>query len=56
MPDGRVRQPRVLSESSSGFGAACVATLEPSRWTAPLDRAGHAVSTYIQYTCAFEIR
>lgn len=55
MPDGRVRELTVVSESAPGFGAACEATLRNSEWSPPLDRAGRAVSTFISYTCRFNV-
>lgn len=56
MPEGTVREVVLLSESSAGFGEACRLTVRGSRWTPPMDRAGQAVSTYVQYTCRFEVR
>jgi len=50
-----VRQATIASESESGFGAACRATVLGSTWTAPLDREGNAVATRISYTCRFEV-
>jgi TonB family protein len=55
MPDGALRELKVISESQAGFGAACRQTLQGSRWTPPLDRTGQAVSTYINYACRFEV-
>jgi protein TonB len=55
MPDGALRELKVVNESSPGFGAACRQTLQGSRWTPPLDRSGTAVSTYINYACRFEV-
>ena len=46
----------VVSETAAGFGRACRDTLTGSRWTPPLDRDGHAVTTVIHYTCRFEVR
>jgi len=54
--EGSVRDMLVVSESAAGFGRACRETLAGSRWTPPLDRDGHAVSTVINYTCRFEVR
>lgn len=54
-PAGQVRELAVVSETAAGFGAACKATLRASEWTPPLDRAGHAVSTVISYTCRFNV-
>lgn len=54
-PEGQVRDLAVVSESAAGFGAACKATLRHSEWTPPLDRAGTAVSTVINYTCRFNV-
>jgi len=55
MPDGRVRELALVSESANGFGDACERTLRDSRWTPPFDRDGHAVSTFINYTCRFNV-
>jgi TonB family protein len=56
MPDGQLRELALLSESAAGFGAACRDTLRGSRWSAPLDRGGQAVSTFINYTCRFDVQ
>jgi protein TonB len=56
MPDGSVRELSLLSESGAGFGEACKQSLRASRWTPPLDRDGQAVSTFVSYTCRFEVR
>jgi TonB family protein len=53
--DGVIRNARVLSESSAGFGAACRRTVLGSRWSAPRDKNGGAVATEIVYTCHFEV-
>jgi hypothetical protein len=53
--DGVIRNARVRSESSAGFGSACRRTLLGSRWSAPRDKNGSAVATEIVYTCHFEI-
>jgi hypothetical protein len=53
--DGRAQVLRVVSESGSGFGAACRATLDGSRWQAPLDRGGRPVATELSYTCRFQV-
>jgi protein TonB len=55
-PEGQVRDLVVVSQSAPGFGDACRATLRDSKWSAPLDRAGEPVSTFITYTCRFEVR
>jgi TonB family protein len=55
MPDGHVRQLAVISESAPGFGAACEATLRDSEWSPPLDKDGQPVSTFITYTCRFNV-
>ncbi|MFL5306717.1 MAG: TonB family protein [Polyangia bacterium] len=55
-PDGQVRDLVVVSQSAPGFGEACRATLRESVWSAPLDRQGHAVATFVTYTCRFEVR
>jgi TonB family protein len=54
-PEGRVRDMAVISESAPGFGAACEATLRDSEWSPPMDRDGRAVSTFISYTCRFNV-
>lgn len=54
-PEGRVRDMSVVSETAGGFGAACEATLRGSEWTPPIDRQGHPVSTFISYTCRFNV-
>jgi protein TonB len=54
--EGQVRDLVVVSQSAPGFGDACKATLRDSKWSAPLDRTGEAVSTFITYTCRFEVR
>jgi TonB family protein len=56
MPDGRVRELALLSESAAGFGSACQETLRGSGWSPPLDRSGAAVSTFINYTCRFNVQ
>lgn len=56
MPDGSVRELSIMAESVDGFGEACKQTLRNSRWTAPFDQGGQAVSTFVQYTCRFEVR
>ena len=55
MPDGRVRELALVSESASGFGDACERTLRGSKWSPPFDREGRAVSTFINYTCRFNV-
>jgi protein TonB len=54
--EGQVRDLVVVSQSASGFGDACRATLRESTWTAPLDRDGQPVATFVSYTCRFEVR
>jgi TonB family protein len=54
-PDGHVRELAVVSESAAGFGAACEQTLRGSAWSPPMDRQGQAVSTFINYTCRFNV-
>lgn len=54
--EGQVRDMVVVSQSGPGFGDACRATLRGSAWTAPLDRVGQPVATFISYTCRFEVR
>jgi periplasmic protein TonB len=55
-PDGRIRSARLVNESFAGFGDACRKTLVGSRWSAPKDRGGRAVSTAIRYTCRFLVQ
>lgn len=54
-PDGRVRRVELVAESSEGFGDACRRTLQGSLWSAPRDREGRAVATYVRYTCRFVV-
>src|SRR4051812_46235189 len=54
--EGQVRDLVVVSQSAAGFGDACRATLRESTWTAPLDRDGQPVATFVSYTCRFEVR
>jgi TonB family protein len=54
--DGRVHDLVVVSQSAPGFGDACRATLRDSVWSAPLDKDGRAVATFVTYTCRFEVR
>jgi protein TonB len=56
MPDGGARELALVSESAPGFGEACRQALRSARWTPPVDRGGQAVSTYVSYTCRFEVR
>jgi hypothetical protein len=56
MPEGDVRELSLIAESAPGFGEACRQILRGSRWSAPLDRGGQPVSTFVQYTCRFEVR
>ncbi|HEY6725678.1 MAG TPA: TonB family protein [Polyangiaceae bacterium] len=51
--DGRVRKANVVSESETGFGRACHATVMGSQWSAPKDHSGQAVATFVSYTCRF---
>jgi len=44
---------RLVSESGVGFGSACLQTVSGSRWSPPLDAAGHPVATEITYRCKF---
>ncbi|HVZ75503.1 MAG TPA: energy transducer TonB [Polyangia bacterium] len=55
MPDGQLRELALVSESASGFGRACERTLRGSSWTPPLDKGGQPVSTFINYTCRFNV-
>jgi protein TonB len=54
--DGRVHDLVMVSQSAPGFGDACRATLRDSIWSAPLDKDGKAVATFVTYTCRFEVR
>ncbi|MBX3264141.1 MAG: energy transducer TonB, partial [Labilithrix sp.] len=56
LPDGRVGEVRVQSESWAGFGPACERTVRAARWEPPIDRDGAPVATEITYTCRFEVR
>lgn len=51
--DGRVRKVNIVSESETGFGRACHATVMGSQWSAPRDQDGKAVATFVSYTCRF---
>ncbi|MES1207157.1 MAG: TonB family protein, partial [Pseudomonadota bacterium] len=55
MPDGHVRDLMVVAESGGGFGEACRRTLRNSIWSPPLDRDARPVSTFVSYTCTFEV-
>ena len=54
-PDGHVRSVALVSETFEGFGDACRRTLQGSSWSAPRDRDGRAVATYVRYTCRFVV-
>jgi hypothetical protein len=54
-PSGEVTVAKITFETSSGFGDACKTTLLGSRWSAPLDRNGRAVSTWVTYQCKFRV-
>lgn len=54
-PSGSIGFAKVSFESEDGFGAACRKTLLASKWTAPLDRAGNPVATWVSYRCKFRI-
>jgi len=56
LPDGRVSEVHIQSESWTGFGPACVRTVRAARWEPPIDRDGTPVATEITYTCRFEVR
>lgn len=51
--NGLLSEAQLKSETAQGFGAACRQALLASRWTAPLDRDGRPVATYITYRCKF---
>ena len=55
MPDGHLRDLIVVAESEGGFGEACKRTLRDSLWSPPLDLAARPVSTFVSYTCTFEV-
>jgi hypothetical protein len=55
MPDGHLRDLVVVAESEGGFGEACRRTLRESLWSPPLDRQARPVSTFVSYTCTFEV-
>lgn len=54
---GRARVTRVLMESPQdyGFGKACKATVDGSKWSAPRGPDGKAVATRINYRCTFRV-
>jgi protein TonB len=54
-PSGEVRIATIAFETSSGFGDACKKTLLGSRWSAPLDRSGRPVATWVTYQCKFRV-
>ncbi len=51
--DGVIRVTNIASETTGGFGAACVKTLSGSKWSTPLDKEGKPVGTWISYRCKF---
>jgi Gram-negative bacterial TonB protein C-terminal len=55
MPDGHLRDLIVVAESEGGFGEACRRTLRDSLWSPPLDLDARPVSTFVSYTCTFEV-
>jgi TonB family protein len=55
-PDGRTSDTKLISESATGFGAACQAALRGSMWSPPVDRQGQAVATVVKFTCRFEVQ
>jgi protein TonB len=56
LADGRVGKVELVSETFSGFGAACERTVRGGHWEPPLDREGRPVGTEIKYVCKFEVR
>lgn len=56
LADGQVVELKLVSESAPGFGIACLTTLRGSVWSAPVDRQSRAVSTFVNYTCRFEVQ
>lgn len=53
--NGQVKLAKVAFESAQGFGAACLTTLLGSQWSAPLDKKGKPVATWVSYRCKFRI-
>lgn len=53
--NGELRLANIVVETAAGFGDACRRTLLASKWSAPLDRAGKPVATWITYRCRFRI-
>lgn len=53
--NGRITVATIAMESSSGFGQACRKTLLDSHWSAPLNKEGKEVATWISYRCKFRI-
>lgn len=51
--NGDLRLADVVVETAPGFGDACRRTLLASTWSAPLDRTGKPVATWITYRCRF---
>lgn len=54
-PNGRVKQAKVVGETSAGFGDACKKTVLASKWTAPLDKKGRPAPTWVSYRCQFRV-
>lgn len=52
---GKINLAKVAFESAAGFGSACKKTLLGSKWTAPRDKNGRAVATWVSYRCKFRI-
>jgi len=53
--NGELRLANIVVETAAGFGDACRRTLLASKWSAPLDRTGKPVATWITYRCKFRI-
>ncbi len=53
--NGHVTLAKVAFESAEGFGSACRKTLLASKWSAPLDKKGRPVATWVSYRCKFRI-
>lgn len=53
--NGRITVATIAMETSGGFGEACRKTLLDSRWSAPLNKEGKEVATWISYRCKFRI-
>lgn len=52
---GQIKLAKVAFESAAGFGSACRKTLLGSKWSAPRDKHGKPVATWVSYRCKFRI-